>query len=171
MEGTMWTKIGHPTAKHPIFGIMTMYPLWQGGIERRFVTSLLQRSYREWTIRVHGDGLVVGEGIYRHRDLDILPFDLSLGKAKTREEEQDIFFQGEYSPLSNFFPSYIEADDSIEFYSAEQAFQFRKACFMGDDLTAAKILKTRDTYEVRGSRIRSNPNIPILKRGALCTLT
>lgn len=111
-------------------------------------------------IRVHGDGLVVGEGKYRHRDLDLLPPDLSLGKAKTREEGEDIFFQGEYSPLSNFFPSYIEADDSIEFYSAEQAFQFRKACFVGDDQAAVKILKTCDPYEVKRLSNQIKPKHP-----------
>lgn len=100
-------------------------------------------------VKVHGDGLVVGEGKYRHKDLDLLPANLALIGAKTREEAEDIFFQGEYSPLSNFFPCYIEDEDSTEFCSVEQAFQYRKACFLGYDSTSEKILKTRDPYEVK----------------------
>lgn len=99
-------------------------------------------------IRTHGDGIVVEDGKFRHKDLDLLPPNLSLGRAKTREESEDIFFQGEFSPLSNFFPSQIITDD-ITFCSAEQAFQYRKAAFMGYDQTADKILKTRDPYEIK----------------------
>lgn len=102
------------------------------------------------SIRTHGDGIVVDDGNFRHKDLDLLPPNLTLGKAKTREESDDIFFKGEYSPLSNFFPSPILTDDAMNFCSAEQAFQFRKAVFMGYDQTADKILKTRDPYEIKG---------------------
>lgn len=111
--------------------------------------ATLAKLQGDGSVRVHGDGLVVGDGKYRHRDLDLLPSELTLSKAKTREEEEDIFFQGEFSPLSNFFPTHIVAEDSIEFCSAEQAFQFRRACFVGEEFISTKILRTRDPYEIK----------------------
>lgn len=111
--------------------------------------ATLAKQQGDESVRVHGDGLVVGEGKYRHKDLDLLPTHLALGKAKTREEAEEIFFQGELSPLSNFYPAQIVTDDSMVFCSVEQAFQFKKATFLGWNLTADKIVKTRDPYEIK----------------------
>lgn len=111
--------------------------------------ATLAKQQGDDSIRIHGDGLVVGDGKFRHRDLDLLPVNLALERAKTREESEEIFFQGELSPLSNFYPANIESDDSLVFCSAEQAFQFRKATYFSWDLTADKIKKTRDPYEIK----------------------
>lgn len=62
--------------------------------------ATLARQQGEEGVRIHGDGLVVGDGKFRHKDLDLLPVNLALDKAKTREESEDIFFQGELSPMS-----------------------------------------------------------------------
>lgn len=38
-------------------------------------------------IKVHGDGIIISDNKYKHSDLDLLPPNLSLAKAKSREEE------------------------------------------------------------------------------------
>lgn len=55
-------------------------------------------------IKTHSDGLVIDDKKYRFSDFELLPSSLKLGKAKNRDEGEDVFFQGEHSPLTNFFP-------------------------------------------------------------------
>lgn len=101
-------------------------------------------------IKIHGDGLIVDDTKYRHADLDLLPPSIAVDKAKSRESEDDIYFQGEYSPFSNFYPSKLTDDESgLIFYSAEQAFQHSKARYHNKDRLANKILCTRDPYDIK----------------------
>lgn len=100
-------------------------------------------------VKIHGDGLVIGDNKYKHHDLDLLPENLSIQKAKTRRDGNDIYFQSEFSPLSNFSPSRIEDDDHSVFTSGEQAFQYRKAVFANFHRTAQKIKRNDNPYEIK----------------------
>lgn len=54
-------------------------------------------------VRVHSNGLVYGDDKFRLNDLDLLPPDISVEKAKLCTNDTDIYFQSENSPFSNFF--------------------------------------------------------------------
>lgn len=73
---------------------------------------------------------------------------LSLSKAKTRSEGEDIFFQGETSPFSNFFPAEI-SDAGMTFESAEQVYQYRRARAHGRKALAKIIMSTRVPYRAK----------------------
>lgn len=100
-------------------------------------------------LKVHGDGLVLGNGKFKHQDLDLLPPHLSIATAKQPCDESDLYFQSEFSPLSNFFSSPIIDENETHYTSSEQFFQHKKALFHGYTLTADKILRTRDPYELK----------------------
>lgn len=100
-------------------------------------------------IKVHGDGLILDGVKYRHNDLDLLPPALSVEKAKTRENDTDIYFQGESSPFSNFYHSKLTDDSGAIYYSVEQAFQNKKARFHGKLLLADKIMCERNPYDIK----------------------
>lgn len=78
-------------------------------------------------LKVHGDGLIVGSTKYRHNELDLLPPNFSVSKAKSRNEETGIYFQEEPSPYSNFYRSRFQDDQGQTYENIEQAFQHKKA--------------------------------------------
>lgn len=100
-------------------------------------------------IKIHSDGVIIDSIKYHHSDLDLLPPLISVQKAKSREEEDDIFFQGEESPFSNFYPSTITDEEGRVFHNLEQAFQFKKAMRHGKILLANKIARTRNPVVVK----------------------
>lgn len=71
-----------------------------------------------------------------------MPEDLQVGNIKTKEHEGDLVFQSEHSWLSNFFPSPVSLQ-GIDFHSAEQAFQYVKACRNKQPEMASLILNTK----------------------------
>lgn len=100
-------------------------------------------------LKIHGDGLVLGNGKYKHQDLDLLPAHLSISKAKQIADDSDLYFQSEYSPLSNFYPCTIYDENDVYFNCAEQLFQHKKAIHHNFLFTADKIMLTRDPYELK----------------------
>lgn len=109
--------------------------------------ATLANSMGVENVRIHGDGIVIGNGKYKHRDLDLLPPLLTATNAKTIQTDTDIFFQSELSPFSNFYMSRFEDQNSQIFECLEQAFQFRKATYHNNHQLANKILATRNPYE------------------------
>lgn len=99
-------------------------------------------------VKVHSDGIIVGNEKFHHSDLDLLPHNLSTQKATTRVDDDDIFFQGEESPFSNFHPCMIADNNGQIFFNAEQLFQYRRAKSHGKFSIAAKMLKTRNNAEL-----------------------
>lgn len=99
-------------------------------------------------VKVHDDGIIVGNNKYKHADLDLLPPEISVTKAKSREEPTGIYFQSEMSPYSNHYQSRFTDDQGQTFESVEQAFQFRKAMAHGKSQIANKILATRNLQEI-----------------------
>lgn len=98
-------------------------------------------------VKIHGDGLIIGNTKYKHTDLDLLPPLLTVACAKTIHLDQHIYFQSEYSPFSNFYLSPFEDASSQLFQSVEQAFQYRKALHHNSMQIAVKILAIRDPYK------------------------
>lgn len=114
----------------------------------RDITALAKINGEE-SIRVHGDGLIVGDTKYKHTDLDLLPPHLSIEKAKSRSDEDCIYFQGESNFLSNFYPARFHDEDGILYSNVEQAYQYKKARFHNKISVANKILCERDPYEIK----------------------
>lgn len=81
--------------------------------------------------------------------MDLIPESISLAKAKTRQEDEDLYFQSEHSFLSNFYSCRKEENDHLVFSSAEQLFQYRKAIHANYNLTAIKIKRSPNPYEVK----------------------
>lgn len=100
-------------------------------------------------LKIHGDGLVVGTNKYKHQDLDLLPAHLSISKAKQISDESDLYFQSEFSPLSNFYACPIFDENDTCYNSAEQLFQHKKALHHEFIFTANKIMLTWDPYELK----------------------
>lgn len=100
-------------------------------------------------VKVHGDGIIIGDTKFRHNDLDLLPPNVSVSKAKTRIDDENIYFQGEHSQLSNFYTARFTDESGIIYNSVEQAYQSKKARFHNKILIANKILCERDPYEIK----------------------
>lgn len=100
-------------------------------------------------VKIHTDGILINNSKFRHSELDRLPPDISPSKAKSRIDGQDLFFQSEVSPLSNFFPSIIVEDDDTIYVNAEQAYQHKKAVFHNKPFEATRIYNTRNPYEIK----------------------
>lgn len=98
-------------------------------------------------VKLHSDGLILGEGKFKFFDLDLLPPLLTAESAKTLQLGNDIYFQSHLSPFSNFHPSRIRDSNMIIFENIEQAFQHRKALAHNSHQLARKLLSTRDPYE------------------------
>lgn len=120
-------------------------------------------------IKIHGDGIIVNDVKYKHSDFDLLPPEISIEKAKTRESEGEVYFQGEHSPLSNFYPATFTDDTGKIYYNAEQAYQCEKAKFHGKMPPADKILCTRNPYSIKklSKDIPSNNDWVIKEQGVM----
>lgn len=116
------------------------------------------KSIGQADLKVHGDGLIIDGDKYKHQDLDLLPPHLSIASAKQPSNDTDLYFQSEYSPLSNFFNASIDDGFGIRYTSAEQFFQHKKALFHSYSQVANKILKNRDPYELKrlGNQVQIN---------------
>lgn len=101
------------------------------------------------SVKIHSDGIIIDNTKYKHADFDLLPPNLSVAKAKTRDDGEDIYFQGEESAFSNFYPAKFADENGLIFYSAEQAYQHAKAKFHGKNLIANKILCTRNPRDIK----------------------
>lgn len=119
--------------------------------------ATLAKSKGHKNIKIHSDGIVYNNNKIRHTALDLLPADISVFKAKSRCDNEDLFFQSEVSPLSNFHPVIIIDDDETIFVNVEQAFQYKRAIYHHKLAEAAKILTTRNPYEIK-SIANSLPN-------------
>lgn len=92
---------------------------------------------------------MVGNGKFKHQDLDLLPEHLSPAAAKQPSDESDLYFQNKIAPFPIFFSSPIHDGFETHYTSAEQYFQHKKALFHDYHLTAKKILLNWDPYELR----------------------
>lgn len=112
------------------------------------------------SVKVHGDGLILNNNKYKHEDLDLLPTELSIAKAKSRVEETGIYFQGPSSPFSNMYQARFTDGEGQAYESVEQAYQHKKALFHDRTLVANKILATRNPMKIKklSKQIPTNKN-------------
>lgn len=96
-------------------------------------------------VRVHSDGLIINNKKTRINDLDQLPEEYSLNKARTLTRDGHTHYSSRHSPLSNLYTCNLTVKGQ-HFSSVEQAYQFRKATELKQKSTAQAILKERDPY-------------------------
>ena len=100
------------------------------------------------TTRIKGDRLVIDETSYMHSQLNQLPHDLSLSKAKTVRVRGRIAFQGKHLYLSNFYQAQFEYQNAV-YQNAEQCYQHINAIANNNACLAAKILASSDPVVVK----------------------
>jgi ribA/ribD-fused uncharacterized protein len=99
-----------------------------------------------------GDSLYLDGKKYNSDQLDKLPSYLSATSISSRSDDKSHAFYGRQNPLSNFHISNFTLND-IKFSSAEQCYQYHKAIYFKDNVSASEILKTNDpTLQKRISR-------------------
>ena len=96
------------------------------------------------------DKLVIDGNSYAIENVNTLPFDLVFAGECMREIPQinAVAFFGKESCLSNFHPCEIK-DGKLKFSSSEMFYQFNKAMFFNDDVTAQAILKSKSARQVK----------------------
>ena len=104
--------------------------------EVRAVADLAKSQGKE--ARAVGDTVIISGIKYHHQTFSTLPPGITLEKAFTREHNNKIYFNSEHSPLSSFYPSDIEYQNS-KYIHNEQGFQHQKAVTMGNLDLANKI--------------------------------
>ena len=105
-----------------------------------------------------GDTVNIDGQSYRHRDLSLLPPELSLAAAKTVSTDTAIGFQGKQQPLSNFYRCQIRGTDGHIYCSAEQMFPVRKANYVGKDDMAKQLMSEQDPLVIK--RLGDSIKIP-----------
>ena len=93
--------------------------------------------------RLAGDIMIVSGLKYSFDRLGALPDEINLTKVFTREDDEFVYFQSEYSSFSSFAPAVINHKGN-KFANAEQAFSHSKAKENNKDDLAETILKTTD---------------------------
>ena len=93
--------------------------------------------------RLVGDILIVSGLKYSFDRLGALPDEINLTKVFTREDDEFVYFQSEYSSFSSFAPAVIDHKGN-KFANAEQAFSYSKVKENNKDDLAEMILKTTD---------------------------
>ena len=108
--------------------------------------------------KVHSDGIKIGDKKYRNDEPESLPDEYSMKKAKTLQKGSGIYFQSQYSELSNMYPCKVLVGETM-YSSSEQAYHHEYAVEAGDDVTAHVILEAEDGYECKKLAMRiQNPH-------------
>ena len=107
--------------------------------------------------KVKGDKLVIDGKTYKYDDIDELPYELSLEKAKIIAVIDGWAFQSHHAYLSNMHPSKFEADNK-EYKTNEHYFQSKCTAFHNDPELEKRIIKARDGYEAKrlAKKIKTN---------------
>lgn len=96
----------------------------------RSVAALVRGNDKE--VRIHDDGIVIEGRKYRHTDVDQLPTEFTIEKAKTVRIGDGLYFQSERAFLSNFYPSPIT--DKGHYYPTAEHWLQAKKCEMENEL-------------------------------------
>ena len=92
--------------------------------------------------KVRGTNIIIDGKAYVHKDMEALPHDLTMEKAKVVEVEDGIAFQGKHAFLSNHHPCTIKCDDNIN--CSEQMYQYTCAIENEEGGVARKIYNESD---------------------------
>ena len=91
-----------------------------------------------FNVKIHGDGIVLNDRKYKYNEINLLPTNVTIAKAKTVKIGEGVFFHSEHSFLSNFYPSPIVNKDVV-YRTAEHCYQAAKCTMLGDHDSAAQI--------------------------------
>lgn len=107
--------------------------------------------------RILGDKISIDNKTYSYKDIDRLPQGLKISDAKMIDTPRGIAFQSQYAFLSNFFPTPVKYN-GLHFASAEHAYQYKRAIFLGNQDAAhnARIAKTSQEAKRAGACLLSN---------------
>ena len=96
--------------------------------------------------KIKGDKLIIDEKVFKHEDLDSLPYDLSMERAKLIPVSDGWAFQSHHAYPSNMHPS--EFDEGERHYKTnEHYYQSKCAAFHKEYELEKKIIKARDGYK------------------------
>ena len=98
--------------------------------------------------KIRGTKLFVKDKKFGLNELDKVPEEIGIEKAKTIEVNGAVIFQGHHSYLSNMSESKFEYEGK-SYNNAETAFQFKKASTCGKKEEAKQILKMSDPYAAK----------------------
>lgn len=115
-------------------------------------------------VMLRNDKLIINKVSYTADDLHKLPQDLNPASLATRQNEEVLVFQGAISPLSNAYQCKF-SEDGIVFSNVDQYVQYHKALMAHDDVTATRILATKNVGDLRrmGKSVVGGPTWPIVK--------
>ena len=98
--------------------------------------------------KIKGTNLIVEGKKFGLDELESVPAEITIEKAKTIEFNDTVIFQGHHSYLSNMAKSELTYEGR-KFNNAETAFQFKKAELCDRQEEAKAILKMNDPYMVK----------------------
>lgn len=102
-----------------------------------------------------GNRVSIDNKIYGHKDIDRLPDGLRMSDAKIVETVKGLAFQSHHAFLSNFFPCKVNYNAKL-FKSAEHAYQYNRAVFLGFHTTAESVLNANKAEAAK----RAASNLP-----------
>ena len=108
--------------------------------------------------KVKAGNLMIDGRSYKYHELNKLPNDISLLKAKTLHilDDKGIVFQSQHSPLSNLYPCNLIYRGEV-FLSSETAFQYTRAKVCGQEREAQLIKAERKAFKAKfiAKRVKS----------------
>jgi ribA/ribD-fused uncharacterized protein len=104
------------------------------------------------TCKLNRGRLHINGELYTSETLNRLPKDLQPEELANRTTNQEIFFWGTKSILSNFHKCPIQ-DGEIKYNCVEQFYTAERARFFNDNLAVEKILQTDDPVQQKQTRI------------------
>ena len=113
--------------------------------QRQLVPVLRVAKQSEKSARLPKDKLVYKGSTYSIRQAYCLDFVDNVG---TRQASRGTLFHGQFSKLSNFYPTKIQ-DSGLTFNSSEQAYQYRKAVYNKEPEIAERISKVQGPLEAK----------------------
>lgn len=113
--------------------------------QRQLVPVLRVAKQSDKSARLTKDKLVYKGSTYSIRQAYCLDFVDNVG---TRQASRGTLFHGQFSKLSNFYPTKIQ-DSGLTFNSSEQAYQYRKAVYNKEPEIAERISKVQGPLEAK----------------------
>lgn len=139
---------------------------------REIGKSAVKQGYEN--VQVKGDKVWINGKIFTGSDLHLLPKSLQPENISTRRVGNGLGFAGESSYLSNFFPCSVRMG-TVNFRSAEQAFQFQKCLFCEREDACASIMQVENpevlSYmdnKIFTKKIWEDKKVDMLKCIAIC---
>ncbi len=105
----------------------------------------------------------ISNGDSNNKNDDIIDINLSDAVVQRRNSDVDkiMVFYGASCPFSTFYPAKFRDEYGYIFSSSQQYFEYRKAVFAGDDISAHKIRKATSPKQCKqiGDRLRLNHGV------------